>query len=61
VDRETTEPANGYFDAKRRCVALDVALNGDQAIKTLTHEACHVIAGHTLSMNSRMRRPTQNL
>jgi N-terminal domain of anti-restriction factor ArdC len=52
VDRETTKPANGYFDPKRRRVALDVNLDGDQATKTLTHEACHVVAGHTLGMNS---------
>jgi hypothetical protein len=53
VDREITKPANGYFDPKRRRVALDVDLNGDQAAKTLTHEACHVVAGHMLGMDSR--------
>jgi hypothetical protein len=52
IAREHTKPANGYFDPKRRRVALDVDLNGDQAAKTLTHEACHVVAGHTLGMNS---------
>jgi N-terminal domain of anti-restriction factor ArdC len=53
VARENTKPANGYFDPKRRHVALDVDLDGDQAAKTLTHEACHVVAGHTLGMDSR--------
>jgi antirestriction protein ArdC len=53
VMREDTKPANGYFDPKRRRVALDVDLDGDQVAKTLTHEACHVVAGHTLGMNSR--------
>jgi N-terminal domain of anti-restriction factor ArdC len=53
VARENTKPANGYFDPKRRRVALDIDLDGDQAAKTLTHEACHVVAGHTLGMNSR--------
>jgi antirestriction protein ArdC len=52
VARENTKPANGYFDPRRRHVALDVDLDGDQATKTLTHEACHVMAGHTLGMNS---------
>jgi hypothetical protein len=52
VDRETTKPANGYFDPVRRRVALDIDLDGDQATKTLTHEACHVVAGHALGMNS---------
>jgi antirestriction protein ArdC len=52
VTRETTKPANGYFDPKRRRVALDVDLDSDQATKTLTHETCHVVAGHTLGMNS---------
>jgi antirestriction protein ArdC len=53
VTRENTKPANGYFDPKRRRVALDVDLDGDQATKTVTHEACHVIAGHALGMDSR--------
>lgn len=53
VAKENTRPANGYFDPKRRRVALDVNLDGDQATKTLTHEACHVVAGHTLGMDSR--------
>jgi hypothetical protein len=52
VARENTKPANGYFDPKRRHVALDVDLDGDQATKTLTHEACHVVADHTLGMIS---------
>lgn len=53
VARENTQPANGYFDPLHRRVALDVDLSGDQATKTLTHETCHVVAGHTLGMNSR--------
>jgi N-terminal domain of anti-restriction factor ArdC len=53
VTRETTKPANGYFDPMRRRVALDVDLDGDQATKTLTHEASHVVASHTLGMDSR--------
>lgn len=53
VARETTKPANGYFDPRRRHVALDIDLDGDHATKTLTHEACHMVAGHTLGMDSR--------
>jgi hypothetical protein len=53
VARENTRPANGSFDPRRRRVALDIDLDGDQATKTVTHEACHMVAGHTLGMNSR--------
>jgi N-terminal domain of anti-restriction factor ArdC len=49
---ENTQPTNGYFDPKRRRVALDIDLAGDQATKTLAHEACHVVAGHMLGMDS---------
>jgi hypothetical protein len=50
--REDTEPSNGYFDPLRRHVAVGLHIDGDQATKTLTHEAAHVVAGHTIGMNS---------
>jgi len=52
-DREHLSGANGSYDPLRRCVTLADDLEGDQETKTLTHETAHVVADHTLSMNSR--------
>jgi hypothetical protein len=53
TDREQTAPSNGYFDPLRRHVAVGVHIDGDQATKTLMHETAHLVAGHTLAMDSR--------
>ena len=34
-------------------IAVDENLAGDQAAKSLTHETGHVVAGHTMAMDSR--------
>jgi N-terminal domain of anti-restriction factor ArdC len=53
VSREHTEPANGYFQPATNHVGIGYHIDSDQATKTLTHETAHVVAGHTLGMESR--------
>lgn len=52
VNREHLSRANGSFDPRTRRITIGDHIDGDQATKTLTHEAAHAVAGHTLGMNS---------
>ncbi|HEV3311444.1 MAG TPA: ArdC-like ssDNA-binding domain-containing protein [Chloroflexota bacterium] len=52
VIREATRPAKGYWEPRRRLIALDLDLSGDQAAKTLAHETAHFVANHQLGMPS---------
>jgi antirestriction protein ArdC len=52
VQRAETGRANGSFDPLRKRIAIGFHIDGDQATKTLTHEAAHAVAGHTAGMNS---------
>lgn len=38
--------ANGYYKPASKEIAVNFRLQGDQAAKTLTHEAAHHVAGH---------------
>jgi antirestriction protein ArdC len=53
VVREDTRPAHGYYDPINRTIGLDERLEGNQAAKTLVHEAAHFVASHTLGMDTR--------
>jgi hypothetical protein len=52
VARAHTAPSNGSFDPHTGQISVGYHIDGDQASKTLTHEAAHAVAGHTLGMNS---------
>ncbi len=44
--REDTEPSNGYYQPFSRHVGIGHHIDGDQATKTLAHEAAHMVANH---------------
>ena len=46
VAREDTGAANGVYYPLRRHIAVHPRLTGDQAAKTLAHEAAHHVAAH---------------
>ncbi|MDP9373515.1 MAG: ImmA/IrrE family metallo-endopeptidase, partial [Chloroflexota bacterium] len=46
VAREDTGAANGVYYPLRRHIAVHPRLAGDQAAKTLAHEAAHHLAAH---------------
>jgi len=43
---ENTKPAHGYYAPSKKHIAVDEDLQGDQFVKTLTHEVVHYVADH---------------
>ena len=51
VVREDTRPALGYWNRRRKVIALDTSLRGSQALKTLVHEMAHAMCDHRGSIS----------